>query len=189
VRAGPVVEHLVVVPGDDPRRAPVRGLQVGVALVEAVLDPVAVEGVALHPVLLGYGSVPVPARGPDAVFVDVVAEVEDHVGVLVGEMAVGGVVAVRPRGARGEGQPQGVGAAAGGRGRLGAAGGADLTAGAEAVVVFAARFQALGVDVDGVAVFGAGPRGATAGVPGEPLVLGDLPLDLELGERQPAEGL
>src|SRR5690606_36181533 len=87
--ARPVVLRLVVVEGDQPRRGGVRRLQVGVAFVLGVPQPVVgqrdacASGVLAHP----------PRRGAvaaGAVLVYVVAQVHDQVGVVFGDAAVGG---------------------------------------------------------------------------------------------------
>ncbi len=163
-------------------------LQVRVALVQAVLDAVAVEGVALHPELVGHRGGPVAARLDDAVLVDVVAQVEHHVGALGGEVAVGGVEAVLPGRARGERHEQVAGVRLRLRRRLGTADGADLRAGAEAVEVLPGGLEAAHVDVHRVPVLGGGPRGAAADAAGERLVLGQLPLDLQPAVGHAAEG-
>ena len=90
VAAGVVVLDLVVVEGDQERVTGVRGLEVGVGLVEGVADPIARQVGGL-PADVEAG----PAR-PGRVLVDVVAEVDDHVHVVVGEVPVGGVEAALP---------------------------------------------------------------------------------------------
>ena len=164
------------------------GLQVGIALVEAVLDPVTIEGVALHPELVGHRGVPRPAARGDSVLVDVVAQMEDHVGVLVRQVAVGGVEPVGPGGARGERHPEVLGTAAKCRCGLGPADRADLAAGAKPVEVLPARLEPAHVHMDRMAVLGGGPRAAVPGPPGERRILGDLPVDLDPSVRHAAQG-
>jgi hypothetical protein len=112
---GVVVGDLVVVPGHDPGMRRVRGLQVGVGLVEGVPQPVVlqrhglpVEDVGQHPV----GVLALAARGVDGVLVEIVTEMEDDIDVLLGEMTVGGEVpvVVRLAGDGGEGERGGPGA-------------------------------------------------------------------------------
>ena len=82
-----VVVDLVVVPGDHPREEPVRLLEVRVGLVEGVLEAVALEGEALRRERRGDVGVSHAARA-DPVLVDVVAEVDDEVDVLLGHLPV-----------------------------------------------------------------------------------------------------
>ena len=98
--AGVVVLDLVVVPGGDERVAGVGGLEVGVGLVLGVPEPV-----------VGAGRPARRRRGGGAgcagrVLVDVVAQVQDQVEVLLGQVPVGGVVALLEVLAGDEGQVQ-----------------------------------------------------------------------------------
>src|SRR5882757_3563924 len=96
--------HLVVVPGDQPGETRVRGLEVGVALVQLVLHAPAGEvawGGAQH---VRRRGLPVAAVGRDAAFVDVVAEVQHQVEILASHVAIGRVEPVVPGLARGDGQ-------------------------------------------------------------------------------------
>ena len=149
---GVVVLDLVIVPGEEPRVGRVRGLEVGVALVQRVADPVFVEGLRL------------PRRvGPDVIrapggFVDVVADVDDQVEVVLDHVAIRDEVALLELLAGGEGEAEAV--AVGARGRRGprAADPAHLAARAEAVPVPACGLEMLDLDVHRVR-----PRGRRGG--------------------------
>ncbi len=155
------------------------GLQIRVALVEGVAQPVVREGHGLaveHVRECDVGVAALAAGGVHGVLVQVVAEVEDDVDVVLRQVPVDGVVAVLVRLAGDGGQPERRGAVARrGRGE-GAARRADPGPGAEAVVVPGGRFQAPDVDVHAVGVLRVGLGGAPLGDQGEGLVLGHLPL-------------
>ncbi len=94
---GVVVLRLVVVPGDDEGVRGVRGHQVRVGLEQGVAQPVVLQRHRLAVVVgreRAVGVVAVVAGGVDGVLVQVVAQVEDDVHVVLGKVAVGGVVAV-----------------------------------------------------------------------------------------------
>ena len=82
---GAVVVEFVIVPGNEPRTGGVYGLEILVAFVLGVADAVLVQG-------FDFGSL----MGADftvssgGVFVDVVAEVKDKVGLVGGHLLVGG---------------------------------------------------------------------------------------------------
>jgi hypothetical protein len=123
-------------------------LEVRVALVEAVLQAVALERLALLAQRAGHVHA-APVRA-DAVLVDVVAEVDHQVQILLEHAPVRGVEAVRPGLTRREREAQrrDVRVARGRRPR--ASHRAGLGAGHEAVEVLARRLQASHVDVDRV---------------------------------------
>jgi hypothetical protein len=124
---GPVVVELVVVPGDDPRVRGVGALQVRVRLVLRVAVAVVLERGDL-PRRVRAG---IAARGRvdvRRVLVDVVAEVQDDVQILLGQVVVGREVAVLVLRARDEREGHRVERGAGGRGRLRAADRAELPA-------------------------------------------------------------
>src|SRR5690606_37602371 len=130
---GPVVVELVVVPHHDPGRHGVRVLQVRVGLVLGVPLPV----VGQRPRFRAGVVAGVAAGGhvvPGLVLVVVVAEVQHQVRVLLGEVPVGGEVAVLVLGAGGErhGQRHHRG---GGRGGAGAADRGEGAGGPEPVEV------------------------------------------------------
>src|SRR5690606_33434657 len=117
------------------------------------------------------------AAGGQRVLVYVVAEVDDQVQILLGDVVVGGVVAVVPGLAGGEHETQSARVAApGGRG-AGAARGRERRSGPEAVVVPAVRLQAPDLRVHAVGQLPGRGRLAATHHPGEGLVLGHLELD------------
>jgi hypothetical protein len=180
VLARVVVVHLVVVPGRHPGESGVGGLEQRVTLVEGVADPVVVDRLDLRrgvlPARHGEGAV---VAGSVLVLVDVVAEEEDNVQVLLRHVAIGGVMAGQPVLARREGKPEPVQRGAHRRRRLRPSDRAELAAGEEAIEVLAPRLQPPDIDADAVAQL----RGRTgrAGLDdrAEPLVGADLPQDLD----------
>jgi hypothetical protein len=151
---GVVVVDLVVVPGDDPRRDGVERDQ----LAADVLADVAAGGL-----VVGTG-----------VLVDVVAQVEDDVRMLLGHPPVRGepaVLVLRARRDRERDRRRG----AAGRCRAGAADGGQLAERLEALPVPGVRVQSANVDVDGVRLGPDGRRGAAADRAAEVLGGGDLP--------------
>ena len=128
----------------------------------------------------GEGAVGVVAGAADradGVLVLVVADVEDGVQVLVGEVLQGREVAVVVRLAGHPAEAHVTDPGAVRRGGAGAAGGAGPLAGPEAVLVDAVGFEALGVHVHGVVELGVCGGGSAPDHPVEVLVAGDLPLD------------
>ncbi len=165
------------------------GAQVGVGLVEAVPHAVVLQRDRLPGVVVRQDAVGVlagAAGGGDGVFVEVVAEVEDHVDVLVREVPVGGEVAVvvRLAGDGGQGQRAVAGSAAGCG--AGAAGGAGPAAGAEAVVEAPVGVEAVHVHMDAVPELRVGGGGPAPDDPAEAFVAGDLPADLDTPGGQSA---
>lgn len=174
---GVVVFDLVVVPGRDPGEGGVGGLEIGIGFVEGVAEPVVGKGLCLA---AEVGAAADGVFGADAfVLVDVVAEEEDEVEVVLDQVAVGRVVAGLIVLAGGEGKAEAVERGIGRWGGFGAADGADLGAGDEAVVVLATGFEPLDVDVDAVAEFRCGNGGAVLDDGAEGLVAGDFPLDFD----------
>jgi hypothetical protein len=174
-----VVLDLVVVPGHHPGTRGVDPLQRRVALVEAVAVAVGVQRRDLGAVVLAEGG------GVGPALVDVVAQMDHQVGVLLGCEGPRRPEAVLPVLARREQEAQPIPAPTGRR-RPGAADGADLVTDAEAVEVPGVRVQVADVDVDRVR-----PPGRRRGVPGaqhtpEPLVAGHLPADGHVDRRHPA---
>ena len=155
--AGIVVLHLVVVPGDDERGGGVRIAQLRGALVERV-----------QPAKLLERAVPG--------LVDVIAEMEDEIGLLLGEIAVGRVRAADPRLAGGDGELQRLAVAGRGQ-RARAADAAGLAVSEEAVVKPASRGEVGDLDVDRVGVLGERCDGAAATDLDEALVVRELPAD------------
>jgi hypothetical protein len=151
--------------------AGVGGLEVAVGLVERVAGPVARQVGRLWAHVVARQ---VAARG---VLVDVVAQVQHHVEVLLGEVAVGVVVAVLVVLARHERQVQASQRAARVGAGLGAAQPAELAAGAEPVPVGPPRAQPLDLDVDGVGAGGGGQDPAPGDHLGHAGAGGDLPVD------------
>jgi hypothetical protein len=179
-----VVRGLVVVPDDGPRGGPVGGLQVLVAPVEGVELSVVVEGLG-HDLPPAHGALG-PASG--ASLVDVVPQAHDEVDAGLGQVAVGGVVAVAPLGAGHLTQPEAVGR----RARLGhgdrPADRALVVADQEAVEELLAGLQAGGVDVHGVGGVGPGHRGPVADQAAEALVGRQLPPHRHVLGRHAAPG-
>jgi hypothetical protein len=176
VDAGVVVLDLVVVPGGRPGEDPVDLLQVGVGLVERVLEPVAGERAALLAQGAGDLDLAIAAGGGDAAFVDVVAQVDDEVDVLLGHPPVRRVETVLPRLAGRERERELGHRPA--RRRLGPPGRAGVPARDEAVVVDAAGLQAVYVHVHGVRQLGERGNGARGDDVREALVGRQLPLHL-----------
>jgi hypothetical protein len=163
--------------------AGVGGLEVAVGLVQGVTDPVAGQ-VGRLAADVAAGQV-----APWRVLVDVVAQVQDHVEVVLGQVPVGGVVALLEVLAGHEGQVQAnEGAARVGAGP-GAADPAQVAAGPEAVPVVAARVEAVHLHVDGVGQGRGGGDAAPADHVPEPRPGGDLPVDRDRPGRHAAAGV
>jgi hypothetical protein len=156
--AGVVVLDLVVVEGDQERVAGVGGLEVAVGLVQGVADPVASQ-VGRLAANMAAGQV-----APGRVLIEVVAQVQDHVTVVLGQVPIGGVVAALEVLAGHHGQVQAAQGAARVRAGPGAADPAEVAAGPEPVPVVAARVEAVHLDVDGVGVGRGGGDPAPAGL-------------------------
>jgi len=182
---GPVVDDLVVVERDHPGRGRVRRLEIRVHLVRRVADAVLVEGDRLlgHPGLVRVR----PDATVDTELVDVVAEEEHHVVVALGHVGVRRVPALPPRLAGRERQRH-LGYDDIGRGSgPGPADRAELAIHAEAVPVVPPRTQPAYVDVHRVTRLRPGLGRSLADDPAEPVVLGDLPFDLDRAALHPAE--
>jgi hypothetical protein len=163
--------------------AGVGGLEVAVGLVQGVADPVAGQ-VGRLAADVAAGQV-----APWRVLVDVVAKVQDHVEVVLGQVPVGGVVALLEVLAGHEGQVQAnEGAARVGAGP-GAADPAQVAAGPEAVPVVAARVEAVHLHVDGVGQGRGGGDAAPADHIPEPRPGGGLPVDRDRPGRHAAVGV
>src|SRR5262249_39528431 len=85
---GVVILHLVIVPRDDPWEGGVGALQVRIALVKGIAIAVLIDCARLLGAVLAY--VMAAPRG----LVDVVSQVSHQIQVLLGNVAVGGVVAL-----------------------------------------------------------------------------------------------
>ena len=168
-----VVFDLVVVPGDDPGAQGVGGLQGGVAAVQGVAVAVVgqVAGVAQR-VAAGQGGGGHTGAG---VFVDVVAQENDGVGLLGAQVAPGGVVAVFPALAGRKGKPKALHLCAGRCQGAGAACGAGGVAQGEAVEVPAVAGQAGQLHMYAVAQLGQGGGLAAAHRAAEMFVVGQFP--------------
>ena len=178
VITGVVVADLMVVPGDDPRGDGVGALEGGVGFVEGVAGAVIVELDDLGAVVAAH------AVGGGRAFINVVAEMDDEIEVLAGEVVVGGEEAgfVVLAGGEGEAEARGEGV---GRGRgAGAAGGADLGADFEAIPIPTLGAEAADLDVDGVRPRRIGDGGAGLDEAGHGFIVGDLPGDFDgLGQH------
>ena len=180
-QSGVVVLNLVVVPRDHPWEALVGALEVGVGLVQRVLQPVALERHALGAELLRDRHVAEPAVCVDAVFVDVVTEVHDELEILLGKPPVRRVVALVPALAGGEREGERVDRGPARRGGHGSPDRTELVAVAELEEVLAARLEAVHLDVDRVRELGHRERDAGAHHAPHPRILGHAPHD-----RRPA---
>ena len=161
-------------------------LKIGIAPVEGVADPVLLQLRRLGAELCGHRHVPRPAGGSDPVLVDVVAEVHDDVEVLLGEPAIGGVVAGLPVLARGEGERERTQRCARCRCRLGSTDGAHVVAGAEPIEVLAPRLESVHLDVHGMSELPWRDGGPGRHDARHRLVRGDLPVDLHGAGPHPA---
>ena len=101
--AGPVGIHLVVVEDHRPRRDRVGALQVGIGLVLRVPPPVVGERPQLAALVAAH--VPLPRRADLRALVEVVAQVQHQVGLLLGQPSVGREPALLVVGARGDREP------------------------------------------------------------------------------------
>ena len=140
-----VVLHLVVVPHGDRRYARMHRLQVRIGFEQGVAQAVLLERLDLHLVRGAYRRALPPQVGlSDAVLVDVIADEHHQIEVLLlGEVAVGGEVAVVPGLAGDQAEGEGLGLRAGGRQGAEAADGTLLPAHRELVVVVGPGLQAL----------------------------------------------
>ena len=171
VVAGPVVVDLVVVGGEHPGGGGVRGLELGVPLVEGVAAPVALERARFLRIVAAHEVVP----DAGSVLVDVVAEVHDERRRLGRHVAEAGVPAALVVLAGHEDEIEAVGQGAGGGGGARAADGARRPGRVEAVPVVAFGLQALDLHVNGVAEFRQRRRLAAAHHGAEGVVRRDLP--------------
>src|SRR6185503_15401788 len=97
---GIVVVYLVVVPGDEPGRARVRRLQIRIGAIKRMACAIVLEGIGLWRAVRAH-VVLAPGR-----LVDVVAEEDDQVRVVGGDVAVRAVGTLLVLLARGEGEAQ-----------------------------------------------------------------------------------
>ena len=179
---GVVVLDLVVVPGHDPRAGGMDALQRRVALVEAIAVAVGVQRRDLGAVVLAHRG------GVDPALVDVVAEMDHQVGVLMRREGPRRPEAVLPVLARREQEAQAIAPPPGGR-RSGSADRADLVSDAEAVEVPGVVAQVAHVDVNRVRKHRRRRGAAGAHDPPEVLVAGHLPADRHVAYlRHPAPG-
>jgi hypothetical protein len=174
-----VVLDLVVIPGDEPGKGRVRRLQVLVGLVLGVSYPVLPEPVRLGGRLVkayvaGVGQVRLGVRRR-RILVDVVAEVQDEVEILLSHVAVSVVVAVLVHLTRGdrEGELRGRGTLS--RCRLDPAHGARLPSGSEPVEILPPVVEARQLDVNRMGQLVTRVLGASADDPPEVLVRRQLP--------------
>ena len=182
---GVVVVDFVVIPGDDPRDGGVHRLQGGVGLVLRVPIAIVVERLQFFAHM--------PANLPDSPrpLIDVVAQVNDQVGVLSRHVLVGGVEPRFEVLARGDAKAEAGGECPSSRGGAGASPRAFLPEGPELVPVPAVGLKSRDLDVDAV--------GPLRGCHGGPLlydlcqlfIVGDHPVDSDVfaGHAAPFEGL
>ena len=140
-RPRPVVLHLVIVEDHQPREGGVRGLEVRVALVDRVAVAVGGNGHRFRAVVLPR------QRRRHPVLVDVVAEEQHQVEILLRHVLVGGVEAHLEVLARGEREADPLGRVSLRDERAGAPDRAPLATHLELVPVPAAGLQAVDVDV------------------------------------------
>ncbi len=170
VLRGVVVRDFVVVGHEHPRPCGVRGFQMRVRLVDRVALPIVLERVALGRVVRADA-----ARA--AAFVDVVADVNDHVERVGGDGAIRRVVALLEVLARRDGERHATRQRAACRGRARAADRALRAAAREAIPVVARGLEAGDLDVDGVRPVGRRVGGAAAHDAAELLIRAELPID------------
>ena len=176
----PVIVHLVVVVAHDEWRRGVRCLQVGIALVERVALPVVVERVALvrlagHDAHDGQRTF---AGADDAIFVDVVAIVEDKIEAFGGDLPIRREVAVFIALAPDNAKAQLCHRGSHGWQCPGAAYRAALTADGEVIEIVASRLEPAYLDVHRVVEFGMGHGRALLRHLAHAFVGGDGPGDL-----------
>jgi hypothetical protein len=141
---GVIVVHLVIIPRHHPRGGCVGRLQIRVTLVQRIAVPVVLERGDLGAVVLAR------LLGPDAPFVDVVAEVHDQIHRFLRQMPMRRVVAglivltggKRERHIRRDATTL--------RRRTGPADGTRLATGDDAIPVVARRLEAIHFDMDGM---------------------------------------
>jgi hypothetical protein len=183
-QVGVVVLGLVVVPHNHPRERGVRRAQRRVPPVLGVPAPVVVQCGQLVQPRRGWRDVAAVRKAAVwVVLVDVVAEVEDHIEVLLGEAPVRGPVAVLEVLAahHAEAQPTRVGEWR--RGRPGTPDGAQRAADPEPVEVLPARLQPAYIHVHGVGELRPCERRAGPYHAVELLVASDLPLHRDRSRR------
>jgi hypothetical protein len=172
----------MIIPGQHERHRRMGRLQIWVGAIQGMAQPVAGQ------IRRGRPDVPSGLALGRGGLIQVIAQMQHQVQVLVGEVLVGAVVAVLKvlAGHHGQGQPPGR-RPGGGQGP-GPADRAELPAGPEPVPPGAGRFQPLDLDVHGVGLGGLGEDGAAAHDPPEAWVGGDLPVDRHRPGRHPAIG-
>lgn len=139
-----IVINFVIIPGEEPRTSGVHGLEIGVSAVLAVAHPVLVESFDFR-----SDMSPDVASPSGGVFVNVVAEVEDEVGLVLLHFLVSTKEALLPVLARRDGEAKFLRVGIGRRHGAGASDRARGVAGLEAVVEPMICFQTSGLDMDG----------------------------------------
>jgi hypothetical protein len=140
---GVVVVHFVIVPSEEPGAGGVHGLEVFVGAVLAVADAVVIERFDF---LSDVSADVAPFSG--GVFVDVITEVENEVGLVLFHLLVSGKKPLFPVLARGDREAEFFGIGVRFRQGAGATDGAGGVAGFEAVVIPGVRFEILCLDVN-----------------------------------------
>ena len=142
-----IVVHFMIVPGHRPGGRGVGGLQVGVRAIGLVTRAIVRQGPDFRPLVAPHQIL------SPGTFVDVVAQMDDEVELLVGHVPIGGVKAmlVLLAGGEGEAETADIGGAGGGSAR--AAHGAGNATDAPAIEIFRAGPQAAHIGVGGMAEF------------------------------------
>lgn len=180
-----VVFDLVVVPGHEPGAVGMHGLQIRIALVQRIAVAVILQCCGMHKRLQPreMAAFLLGRRCGRGIFVDVIAEKDHQVGIVLAGMAPGGVVAMFPALAGGIDQAQLRHRSTGSRRSAGAAGGTGLALAVKAVVVPAAGLQALGQHMHAVSAVWAGHGLAPAQDLAELRIMGQLPVHLHRAQQ------
>ena len=151
-----------------------RGLQVGIEAIQGVAQTVLIQRHGLGAHIEGHdlGSL---GGFADVALVDVIAQVQHEIEVLLRHVAIGCVVSIGPILAGHKGESQLLGASTWRRSRLGASHGAENAAALELVPVVSSRLQPGNFDVNRVAPIGARRDFALLHDLLHALVRGDLP--------------
>ena len=171
---GAVVVEFVIIPSDEPWAGGVHGLEIFVAFVLRVADAVLVERFDFRSQVGADFAI-----STGGIFVNVVAEVEDEVGLVFDHLLVGREEPGFEVLAGGNGKAELVGGGVGRGHGAGAADGAGGVAGFEAVGIPMIGLKAAGLDVDGVAELGGCVDLAGLDDLLERVVFGDLPMHLD----------
>ncbi len=185
----PVVVDLMVVIGAEPRVRGAGGLQVRVHRLLRVADAIVAQRIGFAANIVAHRldrAVEGVEHRARAIFVDIVAIVEDEVELLLCDMAVGGVVARLEMLAADRGEAHLVDFRAHRRQRAGEAGQALLAGAFEAIPVKPAWLEPRHLDMHRMGEFGVGRFLPLSGDGLESVILRHLPVDRDGGERHAA---